>query len=670
MRPQMLVPALVIVHVVAALTQPTARAAPSGDDQKIVAAVAARIFAEAAPVEGWAWPPLVAISDKDEVNAFATLCQVTPGETPTVQGEGNLTWVTVAELTPAAGDDALSGADAGAGGVQAKPGGDGTILQPIIVLNQGLLDRVVKGSLDRLAAVLGHEMAHILLRHVDNVPPGAPMAASTITRQQESAADMLGMKLGLAAGFPYRALLGGMLAMRGQGNSNSFEGVNDAHPTWTDRVAMIDDQQRELWPSISAFENGMFFLMTEQYQLAESCFLQVVKDCPRCYEAHANLGYACLMQYCDALEPENLRDLDVGQLVVGGFFRRPDLMEGATRGLTPDVIRHWWDAVGSLRQALILNPDLVLPKASLAVAYLIGPPDGRDIGRAEELFSQVRSALKSGATEDMDPLVRASLLINSGVAQMAVGDMATAEELFAQAEGLFGAVDSAGAAGSALHYNRGWMYAVASAGPTQRATAIEELETYLSSSSSAANWWTLAYEQYVKLCHDQGVEPKDMSELSLAANAQHRLVTGIALADGTTISLNDSVAALVRMLGEGRRQDIVPMSNVRRIQYWDQGIEVLCTEHIVAIRLRGPKAPGVVIRASGPGGEAHEVRPGMTVAELDALMDGDATAWDQRYGTNTQIIYRFYTRLGFGVRIVDGKILEIIVARIPVEAKV
>jgi hypothetical protein len=114
----------------------------------------------------------------------------------------------------------------------------------------------------------------------------------------------------------------------------------------------------------------------------------------------------------------------------------------------------------------------------------------------------------------------------------------------------------------------------------------------------------------------------------------------------------------------------VKKSNVQRRTYAKAGLELLCTDRIVAIRLRGAKAPPVVLRATGAGGESAEVRPGMTLAALDAALGGDASQWDQRYGTNAQIVYRFYTRLGFGVRLAGDKVVEIIVAQIPIEAKV
>ena len=76
-------------------------------------------------------------------------------------------------------------------------------------------------------------------------------------------------------------------------------------------------------------------------------------------------------------------------------------------------------------------------------------------------------------------------------------------------------------------------------------------------------------------------------------------------------------------------------------------------------------------------GDAHamlrfkeEIRAGMTVDELDAALGGEAAAWDSRYGTNSQIVYRYYDNLGIGVRIAGNKVSEIIVAQIPANAKV
>jgi hypothetical protein len=294
----------------------------------------------------------------------------------------------------------------------------------------------------------------------------------------------------------------------------------------------------------------------------------------------------------------------------------------------------------------------------------------------------VTAALESGAVENLDPHVYATLLVNAGVVEMSTGDPTGAERLFARAEELFASDDDAtltdqqraanaaasSAAASAIQFNRGRLLAVAN-DPAQRQSAIEQLEAYLAKASPASSWWRLAYDQYAKLCRDAGVAAKAEDDLRVAANTQYRLVTGVVLPDGATLTLNDPLAQLEAALGKGREQTIVKGRKVRRLQYPKLGLDLLAADQLVAIRLRGPQAPPVVIRASGAGEVTHEIRPGMTVAQLDEILGGDAANWDERYGATPQIVYRFYSRLGFGVRLAGDKIVEIIVAQIPIEAK-
>ena len=68
---------------------------------------------------------------------------------------------------------------------------------------------------------------------------------------------------------------------------------------------------------MSAFQNGFLFLELEQYLAARQCFQAVVAEFPDCYEAWANLGYAQLMQYCDGLDADDLRQFGIGQIVAG-----------------------------------------------------------------------------------------------------------------------------------------------------------------------------------------------------------------------------------------------------------------------------------------------------------------------------------------------------------------
>ena len=46
-------------------------------------------------------------------------------------------------------------------------------VRPEIVVYAGLLHRVVQGNADRLAFVLGHELGHVVLKHIAGGPPPA-----------------------------------------------------------------------------------------------------------------------------------------------------------------------------------------------------------------------------------------------------------------------------------------------------------------------------------------------------------------------------------------------------------------------------------------------------------------------------------------------------------------
>ena len=596
-------------------------------DRQLVVRVADRIIAVAEPVEGWQWPPKVFIKDDEVVNAYAMLLPVSDPENP------------------------------------------GELPLPAIQMNQGYLDKVVQGKEDRLAAVMGHELAHILLRHVENALPGSPLVANAITRQQEEEADILGTKLAVKAGFNHRGIVEDYEILRTQNEYTSFEGLSSTHPGPTDRLASIDEQQAEFWHATSAFENGVFFLISEQYPLAERCFNQVTKEFPTCYEAWGNLGYARLMMYCDALAAEDLRQFDLGHLVVGGFYRRPTSLV-STRGVDEEM---WFDAVEAIREALRLKPDLVLPKANLAVAYLLRPV-GKDVGRAAELFDEVLIALgRDNEAEEIDAPLRAALLVNAGVAELANSDVKSAERLFSRAQALIAPKPQdplpSGTVAGAIQYNRARLLAASPDQQTRR-SAIAEFEAYLAAGSSFATWWSLAYEQYEKLCAVEGTKPKSREDLVNPSRTRVRLVTSVTLATGEQIVLDDPLQELVSRIGEGVRLDVVRRSNVHRRKYSDLGLELLCTDRILAIRLRDAKAPPVTLRVAGLGGESRQLRVGMPLRLLEETLGASAETWETRAGTSEAVLYRFFPAVGVGARINDrNDVTELIVAQLPRETR-
>lgn len=180
---------------------------------------------------------------------------------------------------------------------------------------------------------------------------------------------------------------------------------------------------------MSSFDNGTYFLVTERYRLAERAFRAVTKAFSDSYEAWANLGYALLMQYADALEPEDLKRLGIGQIVVGGFYRRPATLEAKVRGIDEEL---WWDAVGALREAERRardiavgsdreeQPNLVFVTANLGLAYLLRP-FGKDPGKAIQYFERAETELARLKT--INPFAQLGMLNNLAVAYCA-GDRA------------------------------------------------------------------------------------------------------------------------------------------------------------------------------------------------------------------------------------------------------
>src|SRR6267142_1704623 len=290
-----------------------AHAEISAERQAQTQQVFARLVAVAPAPAGIPWPPRFEIVEKDDINAYAVVRKKDDGAPDTV-----------------------------------------------VVCFSGLLDKVIEGDADRLAYVLGHELAHHTLGHTKEKPAQTEFLRVTFTRAQELAADRGGAELALRAGYSLKGGLAALHKMSDLGLSySSFEGLSADHPSMLDRLAQLDRDQQALWRSMSSFNNGVYFLLVQNYALAERAFRQVTKDFPGSYEAWANLGYAQLMQYADSLDTEDLRRFDVGQVVVGGFYRRPQSLESKVRGVNEEM---WWDAVGALREALKLKPDLALAK--------------------------------------------------------------------------------------------------------------------------------------------------------------------------------------------------------------------------------------------------------------------------------------------------------------------
>ncbi|MDC0934775.1 M48 family metallopeptidase [Pirellulales bacterium] len=557
-------------------------------------------------------------------------------------------------------------------------------LVPKIVINRGLIEQVANFDPDVLAFTIGHEIGHLIHKHVakhqDRISKfgevGAATALVAVGREEELEADLFGMQIALKAGYSHAGIQKNLMAMMSPEVGApycAFEGLEVDHPSWEARAAYLqqDEVQRQLWQSMVAFSNGVLFLENESYFYAEVCFQRVTEEFPDCYEAWANLGYARLMQYCDALDENDLRSFDIGHLVVGGFYRRPDSLAPPMRRIDEKL---WFNAVGAFREALRLNErlglddDMLLVKANLAVAYLVHP-NGKQVGEAEKYFSEVFQILSDpNNAPDLDPLVRASILINSGAGrgleapqvQQALAQLQAAERKGADKQ----QVETLEAA---LGYTQARRH-LQSNDAGQQKSALESLESYLAVMSPASSWWPLAYAEYKRLANQLGETPKAPDAFRTVGIADWRPVSSVTLADGVLVGLSQPADQILESLGQA--DAVVPIidgTNLKRYRYEGHGISVLASREILAVFLNSENAPALTLRRPGLGGAEEEIRVGMKRAKLESLIGGE---WDVQFASidDPDSVYHLYRNVGLAIRFADNAVQEIVVVVSPRKA--
>jgi Zn-dependent protease with chaperone function len=541
-----------------------------------------------------------------------------------------------------------------AGTIGKDPKSDKILAQAVVT--EGYMSKIVDGSDDVLAAVMGHELAHITKGHLASEIK-ADLLGLGLSREQEIDADLEGVKIAVAAGFPYRSgIRNAFRGLKALGDYSNFEGIRGTHPSWTDRLAMLDREQAQLWQAMAAFHNGYFFLHAEQYPAAENCFQQVVDDFPDCSEAWANLGYARLMQYCDSLDEQDVRKLKIGQIVAGCFYAQ-------AKSLTPSIRgdrKKWEQAVNTLNTVVSRHPDLVLARANLGLAYLVHP-EGAKPAEALKHFAQAYKGNLAGA----DDLSTAALLVNYGVAEMANGNNAAAAEKFRQAgQALRKARPSPilSQLDLALLYNE----AVIADGGNRAAQekAFMELQEYLTLVSPDSAWWKRAQEHYVRL--GTALQKKVLPSETLAkrfGDQFFRLVTTVEPAPGKLVTLSDPTVKVLKLLA--RENSVgVPVyqrSTIKRYNGISPGMDILARDIVVAVFLNSPEAPPVVVQLEGIGTSKKELRVGMPLTKLKEILKGQPEQ-DAAVVVDPAVRYVFLPFLGLAYRAERDRVAELVVA--------
>ncbi len=530
----------------------------------------------------------------------------------------------------------------------------------------GVVDR------DALALILAHELGHIHHRHMFKGIDKPELVAFAFNREKEYEADAFGAFFLQKAHFSLVQGILGMTRMKSYRlHQAPLDHLRSTHPAWDERFGRVV-QDPHLWELMATFDNGTALLAAEQFAAAERCFDSVAAADPACYEALVNLGYARLMQYCDKLSETDLKDLGIGQLLCGAFYRRPVSLE-VPRGKDT---RLWKGAVDALREALRLKPGLALANANLGLAYLVNP-DGKQADEAVKRLRQAQHAQgdeKTLRAPDESGLAdQVGLQVNLAVALLAAGDVQGSMMELAQACDLLQKLHwwEATLPTAAVHYNQALAHASAGSVDEKRA-AIQLFEQYLREGDSLSSWWPVAYERYGALCKELQVKPAGREELQGRTNTELRRQLTLSLNDGQAVTLGEKTQDVLARLGKPKDKPVEVLKGIlNRYRLDKYGIELLASDRVIAIFVRSRQAPPVVLKPRGlASGQPVELRVGMSYQELVAKMPG-ARMVVGRYLLESaeENLYRYYRHLGLAVRYdadpPSANVTELVIVQVP-----
>lgn len=292
-----------------------------------------------------------------------------------------------------------------------------------ILIFSGLLSEITtdgKTDTGMLAAIIGHEIAHMRMHHgleslrnaasmewiIDNLDRLngesaqswndeqkrllGEMARARFTREQEFEADQLGSLYAALAGYGFDGIIrwselesqkigdNGMTEYVPEQLANGKIAAQD-HPTWSERIAKARVFQGRLLNIAGEFTWGSEMLKVGNLDKAVQCFKDVVVTFPNCFEAWNNLGNAYHRRY---LQTQKVAALKF-QIQLVDYCR--DLRETVrgSGGLQA--------AIQAYRRAKQLDPGRLGVRLNLATALLqdaLMNPAHRedDLGEAAQLL--------------------------------------------------------------------------------------------------------------------------------------------------------------------------------------------------------------------------------------------------------------------------------------------
>ncbi|MBV8377224.1 MAG: M48 family metalloprotease [Verrucomicrobia bacterium] len=292
-----------------------------------------------------------------------------------------------------------------------------------VIVLEGFLDKISKdngGKPDEnmLAAVLGHEMAHNVRRHVllregimgsmgwildhldavekesagtlsqEEIARLRELARARFTRVQEFEADLLGALYATRAG--YDGFNGALRWMQMEANDPHDEysmseyipkNVGNGkiwaadHPTWKERAAKLESYRETILNLAGEFNWGNYLLKTYNFEKTAQCFKDVTKIFPNSFEAWNNLGLAYHWEYLQ--RAGGAEKFQPG--LVNYFVQMRDRVRGES-SLSK--------AIRAYQQALQINPNADGTRSNLAIA-LIETHEPENLKTAETLLGKL-----------------------------------------------------------------------------------------------------------------------------------------------------------------------------------------------------------------------------------------------------------------------------------------
>lgn len=495
---------------------------------------------------------------------------------------------------------------------------------------------------ERLALLIGHELAHITLFTFGPSKWADDLLNLEVSRQDEINCDRKGAEYARAAGYTNllaadTALFRKLTELAGDAAPIHPSALKWDHPTNTERLEELqgDPQRRQYYRDMLGYDNGVMYLHLADWEAAQYCFETALGSFPQSEEVLTNLAYSELMRYYGALVPLDRAKIG-GEVSCLSYVtaRLPILGPSTTdRKYLEQGIRH-------AREALRNRSDYYLASAVLGMGLVMDPEAKSDrLSEAISLLAGVSTA--AAQASDADALADAT-----ANAALALARLQPATALSALGE----AYDRLQAPPQALKLNFGLALAGSTAAAEkQRGRTL--LEAYLRENTQGTYYYKLALGGWRQLSPQPNALAPEPRVTVYPARS-------IRLANGKQVALQQRWSTVREAIGQ-TRIDAMPVGDVRQCFLYDcpnLGLQFRVTAGLVrAIILTSSAAPPLVFETTRLGqGAKIEARVGADAALLRDVDGERSLKWDDWFSkeTPTLVILKQECRwdpLGFAV---------------------